>query len=86
MWCVTSLLALTVSDLVLYAVMYIPAVPYTPQNAAYVERQRESFIAGIPPPDFPRTQGEHTFVGVAKPEDIESPVGKKAMGFAITVS
>ncbi|THH30269.1 hypothetical protein EUX98_g3936 [Antrodiella citrinella] len=67
-------------------VMYIPAVPYTPQNAAYVERQKASFLAGIPPPDFPRGKGETEFVGFAKPDDIESSVGKKAMGFAITVA
>ncbi|OBZ72402.1 Uncharacterized protein YbiU [Grifola frondosa] len=68
------------------AVMYIPAVPYTPQNAAYVERQRESFLKGIPPPDFPVGNGEITFTGVGTPDDIENPVGKRAMGFAIEVS
>ncbi|KAH8091346.1 DUF1479-domain-containing protein [Cristinia sonorae] len=67
-------------------VMYIPAVPYTPQNAAYVERQKASFLAGIPPPDFPRTAGENMFVGFAKPDDIESVAGKKAMGLPVAVS
>ena len=27
--------------------MYIPAVPNTPANAAYVARQREAFLRGI---------------------------------------
>ncbi|KAH8091349.1 DUF1479-domain-containing protein [Cristinia sonorae] len=67
-------------------VMYIPAVPYTAQNAAYVEKQRESFLTGIPPPDFPRTPGEKTFVGFGKPEDIESPIGRKAMGLPVAVA
>ena len=66
--------------------MYIPAVPYTAQNAAYVERQRESFLTGASPPDFPRTKGEDSFVGVAGPQDIASPIGKKAMGFAVEVA
>ncbi|TCD66348.1 hypothetical protein EIP91_001452 [Steccherinum ochraceum] len=67
-------------------VMYIPAVPSTPQNMAYVHRQKESFLAGIPPPDFPRTQGESNFVGLGTLEDIESLIGKKAMGVAIPVA
>ncbi|KAI0775032.1 DUF1479-domain-containing protein [Trametes elegans] len=68
------------------AVMYIPAVPYTPANAAYIERQRESFLQGIAPPDFPVTKGEIHCVGIGKADDIESPIGKKAMGFAIEVA
>ncbi|KZT07579.1 DUF1479-domain-containing protein [Laetiporus sulphureus 93-53] len=67
------------------AVMYIPAVPLTPQNAAYVERQKERFVQGLPPPDFPPGKGEIDYAGVGRPEDIESPVGKRAMGFAIQV-
>ena len=63
--------------------MYIPAVPYTPSNAAYVARQKESFLQGIPPPDFPKWQGETGFAGIGTPEDIAHPLGKKAMGFAV---
>lgn len=68
------------------AVMYIPAVPLTPQNAAYVSRQKENFIKGIPPPDFPPGHGEGDYAGVGRPDDLNSPVGKKAMGFAIEVA
>lgn len=67
-------------------VMYIPAVPYTPANAAYVERQRESFLQGLSPPDFPVTKGEAHCAGVGKADDIENPVAKRAMGFTIAVA
>ncbi|KAL4248713.1 Isopenicillin N synthase-like superfamily protein [Abortiporus biennis] len=66
-------------------VMYIPAVPHTPQNAEYISRQKESFLKGIPPPDFPKWEGETSFVGRANVEDIISPIGKRAMGFAVEV-
>ena len=65
--------------------MYIPATPYTAINAAYIEKQRESFLAGRAPPDFPATQGEAQYVGVGHADDIEGPIGKRAMGFAIEV-
>ncbi|CAL1716090.1 unnamed protein product [Somion occarium] len=68
------------------SVMYIPAVPYTPQNAAYIARQKESFLQGVPPPDFPVYKSETGFVGIGKPEDIENPIAKKAMGFQIEVA
>ncbi|OSX58833.1 hypothetical protein POSPLADRAFT_1184529 [Postia placenta MAD-698-R-SB12] len=68
------------------AVMYIPAVPLTPQNAAYVSRQKENFVKGIPPPDFPPGHGEGDYAGVGRPDDLNSPVGKRAMGFSIEVA
>ncbi|GBE88545.1 DUF1479-domain-containing protein [Sparassis latifolia] len=68
------------------AVMYIPAVPYTPANADYVVRQKESFLQGIPPPDFPRGHGEIDYAGVGRPEDVEAPIAKKSMGFMIEVA
>ncbi|KAH9917026.1 uncharacterized protein B0H18DRAFT_47152 [Fomitopsis serialis] len=67
------------------AVLYIPALPLTPMNADYVRRQKESFLQGVPPPDFPPSNGESKHVGVGRPEDIESPIGKRAMGLAIEV-
>ncbi|KAH9847534.1 DUF1479-domain-containing protein [Lenzites betulinus] len=67
-------------------VMYIPAVPYTPTNAAYVQKQRESFLQGVAPPDFPATKGEAHCAGVGKAEDIDNPAGKRAMGFTIEVA
>lgn len=62
--------------------MYIPAVPLTPQNLAYVERQKESFLRGERPPDFPKGPGESSFVGVANIQDIGSTDGLRAMGLA----
>ena len=60
--------------------MYIPAVPHTPQNAAYVARQREAFLRGAPPPDFPQTEGEGAFVGRACAEDVVGAEARRAMG------
>lgn len=65
----------------LYLVMYIPAVPLTPQNEKYVERQKEAFLQGRRPPDFPQG-GESGFVGLGGVVDILTPVGRRAMGFA----
>ena len=65
------------------AVMYIPAVPHTPANAAYVARQRESFLRGVPPPDFPVWAGEAGFAGLGTPADIAGAAGRRAMGFAV---
>ncbi|KZT73700.1 DUF1479-domain-containing protein [Daedalea quercina L-15889] len=67
------------------AVMYIPAMPLTSMNADYLCRQKESFIQGLPPPDFPPGKGETEYVGRGRPEDIKSPIGKRAMGLAIEV-
>ena len=61
-------------------VMYIPAVPLTPYNQAYIERQKASFLSGERPPDYPRGKGESTFVGVATVNDVVGMVGKRAMG------
>ena len=62
--------------------MYIPAVPYTPQNAAYIKRQKECFWTGAPPPDFPKWAGEGSFVGRATLGDMKSEEGLIGMGFA----
>ena len=59
-------------------VMYIPAVPLTPQNQAYIERQKTNFLSGECPPDF-SGKGEATFVGVATVNDV-SRAGRRAMG------
>ncbi|KAH0585537.1 hypothetical protein J132_07648 [Termitomyces sp. J132] len=68
------------------AVMYIPAVPLTPLNQKYVERQRETFLNSQCPPDFPKGPGEATFTGVGKTDDILSPIGRRAMGLPISVA
>ena len=61
--------------------MYIPAFPLTPMNQAYVEKQKERFLAGNSPPDYPHRTSEANFVGSGTVEDIVSVVGKRAMGF-----
>jgi len=68
------------------AVMYIPAVPLTPQNQSYIEKQREAFLQGKRPPDFPQGKGEDQFIGVASAEDISVPLGRRAMGLPIAVA
>ncbi|KAJ7760633.1 hypothetical protein DFH07DRAFT_816198 [Mycena maculata] len=68
------------------AVMYIPSVPLTPANASYITRQRDQFIKGLPPPDFPVATTGVGFVGLAKDEDLEEPLGRKAMGLPISVA
>lgn len=61
--------------------MYIPAVPLTPQNLAYIQRQKEAFLQGATPPDYPKTNGESGFVGVASESDLAGDVARRAMGF-----
>ena len=64
------------------AVMYIPSVPLTAQNAEYVRDMRDNFLVGRPAPDFPGGVGESEFTGRGMPEDIISESGKTAMGLA----
>ncbi|KIJ63524.1 hypothetical protein HYDPIDRAFT_92217 [Hydnomerulius pinastri MD-312] len=64
------------------SVMYIPAVPLSVNNAAYLRDQRINFEHGLPAPDFPGGPGESTFTGRASAEDITTVEGKRAMGFA----
>jgi hypothetical protein len=67
--------------------MYIPAVPLTPQNQSYVERQAKTFAEQKCPPDFPQGPGEDKFIGVGVNDDIKDPLGRRAMGLtAITVA
>jgi hypothetical protein len=65
--------------------MYIPAVPYTEQNAAYVARQKEAFLRGAVPPDFPKADGESAHVGRGSEADLLSAEGRRAMGFDLLV-
>ena len=62
--------------------MYIPAIPMTPQNLAYIEKQKEAFLSGAVPPDFPKGPGETDFIGVGKDKDIIGDTARKAMGLA----
>ncbi|CAE7087068.1 unnamed protein product [Rhizoctonia solani] len=62
------------------AVMYIPAVPATTANAAYVARQRDKFLAGMPPPDFPQDSdtGESEFALKGLPRSISRALKDRA--------
>lgn len=46
----------------------------------YVAQQRDAFAAGIPPPDFPGGLGESQFADATYLTEIQSEVGKQAMG------
>ncbi|RAO73167.1 uncharacterized protein BHQ10_009179 [Talaromyces amestolkiae] len=63
-------------------VFYIPSVPLTPNNMRYVAQQKEAFLKGIPPPDFPGGLGESGYSDRATNEDIQCEAGKVAMGLS----
>lgn len=64
------------------SVMYIPAVPLTLYNTQYLDKQREAFLLGFPPSDFPGGEGESRFKGRAIPEDVRNVEGCRILGFA----
>ncbi|KAJ4242823.1 hypothetical protein NW757_011718 [Fusarium falciforme] len=63
-------------------VFYIPSVPLTASNAQYVAQQRDAFLKGIPPPDFPGGSGESEFADRGSTKDILSDSGRLAMGLS----
>jgi hypothetical protein len=67
------------------SVMYIPACPVTEANTHYVQRQRQDFLAGSPPSDFPGGRGETDHVGRATEEHLKEWAdanGLRSFGFA----
>lgn len=60
------------------SVLYIPACPMTEDNAHYLVRQRDAFLAGTPSPDFGGGAGESEHVGRVAPEELEALVGEEA--------
>lgn len=48
----------------------------------YVAQQKEAFLKGIPPPDFPGGLGESGYSDRATNEDIQCEAGKVAMGLS----
>jgi hypothetical protein len=65
--------------------MYIPVCPTTEANAGYLRRQRETFLAGNPGPDFPGGKGEAEHRGRPGAEYIAEnggDAGLRAMGLA----
>ncbi|KAI5481415.1 hypothetical protein MNV49_004171 [Pseudohyphozyma bogoriensis] len=62
------------------SVMYIPAIPLTKNNWTYVAQQREEFLQGVPPSDFPGGDGEQFFTGRATGDDVVGAEARRAMG------
>ncbi|KAG1737148.1 uncharacterized protein EDB91DRAFT_491525 [Suillus paluster] len=68
------------------AVMYIPAVPQTPQNTAYVKKQAETFLAGTNPPDFAKDGTGFPYIGLGVDADVVQPISRIAMGLPVAVA
>ncbi|KAG8904372.1 hypothetical protein FRC01_008753 [Tulasnella sp. 417] len=64
------------------SVFYIPASPLTAKTAEYIKRQKDVFLRGVPPPDFPGGVGENGFQDVGTSSDILTAEGREAFGFA----
>jgi hypothetical protein len=60
-------------------VMYIPAAPYCPKNAAYAEACGQAFLAGTSPSDFAAEDYEVNWTGRATLDDL-NPVGRQQLG------
>lgn len=64
------------------SVFYIPSAPLCDINVNYTHKQRETFLSGLTPPDypgFPFGPGETTHVGRASPQDVIESGGDAAM-------
>lgn len=53
-------------------VMYIPASPHCPKNAAYAKRCGQAFLAGASPGDFAPEDYEAGWTGRATPDDLDA--------------
>lgn len=65
------------------SVLYIPACPLTEANAAYLARQRDCFVRGVPSPDFGGGVGESEHVGrlgVGDVVEMAGVEGRRAFG------
>ncbi|MEU8634998.1 YbiU family protein [Amycolatopsis sp. NPDC048633] len=60
-------------------VMYIPASPHCPKNAAYVEKCGRAFLAGVSPGDFAPEDYEVNWTGRATVDDLNA-VGRGQLG------
>lgn len=60
-------------------VIYIGSAPYCETNAAYLEDQKEAFLAGESPPDFVATDYETDYEGRATLDDL-TDLGRRQMG------
>lgn len=61
-------------------VIYIGSAPYCDTNAAYLEDQKEAFLAAKSPPDFASADYETDYDGRASLDDL-TDLGKRQMGF-----
>jgi hypothetical protein len=59
-------------------VMYIPASPHCPKNAAYAEACGKAFLRGASPSDFAAEDYEVTWTGRATLDDL-NPVGRRQL-------
>lgn len=66
------------------SVLYIPVCPTTEASARYVARQRDAFLAGTPPSDFPGGTGESAHLGRPTVEHLaqSDPEGVQSLGLA----
>jgi hypothetical protein len=60
-------------------VMYIPAAPLCPKNAAYAEKVAQDFADGLSPGDFPRENYEQAWQNRYMPADLNA-IGRKSLG------
>lgn len=60
-------------------VMYIPAAPWCPRNAAYSESVRQAFVSGSSPSDFPDENYERDWPNRFRPEDLNA-TGRRGLG------
>ncbi|KAF3180646.1 hypothetical protein TWF106_006390 [Orbilia oligospora] len=66
------------------SVFYIPVVPKCGLNEEYIQKQKETFLTGYPPPDFPGGNGEEYHEGRLGIDAIKKAGGQAAltaMGF-----
>jgi len=61
------------------AVFYMPSLPLTEANAKYVRSQREFFLSGRTPPDFPPNDSELNFTGRGTDVDLTF-LGRRMLG------
>ena len=61
------------------SVMYIPTAPLTERNAENLARQRDAFLRGVPPPDFPGGEGEARHIGRPGSAEVASVCGAPGM-------
>ena len=60
-------------------VMYIPAAPWCPRNAAYAAHARDAFRTGKSPSDFPAEDYEQDWPNRFQPEQLNS-TGRRGLG------